>query len=294
MRRVLCLLLVFSGIAQFVHAETRPGDPIQLVVSPAACAEAVVEISPHAGSPRLDAWQRRHALLLRHGVFCGKQLSPEGSMTSVNALCWSRCTRRRSFASGEAPKEPHRRSFVRIGVFLVGGDRPATSNPGPLARWPTPAAVLRTGSREANERVRQGRTHPPAHTLADTRSTTAVGSGPPTSASPVRTASGPTIGHSTRPANPRSSCDPPPAHATSAPRRCCPLGSRDARRTTSGRPSVPAGSTAFCVVPGAGAVPPLPLPSGAGKQPRPGASLVPLLEGFAVFTHRQPAVIPMV
>ena len=36
MRRVLCLLLVFSGIAQFVHAETRPGDPIQLVVSPAA------------------------------------------------------------------------------------------------------------------------------------------------------------------------------------------------------------------------------------------------------------------
>jgi hypothetical protein len=36
MRRVLCVLLVFTFAVPFVHAAARPGDPIQLVVSPSA------------------------------------------------------------------------------------------------------------------------------------------------------------------------------------------------------------------------------------------------------------------
>src|SRR5580658_6258336 len=185
-------------------------------------------------------------------------------------------TSARSFTTGSAPKERTLCAFVRFGDFLVCGSHHTTSNLVLWARWPRPAAVLRTGSRAANEKGRQGRTRRPAHTLPDTRSTTVAGSDSTTSASPARTASGPTTGHSTMPANPRSSCDRPPARATSAPRCCCPSGSPDARRTTSVQASVPAGSTGFCVALGVVVVPPLPLPSGAGKRPRPCASLGPV------------------
>ena len=36
MRRILSVLIVFTVAVPFVHAEARPGDPIRLVVSPAA------------------------------------------------------------------------------------------------------------------------------------------------------------------------------------------------------------------------------------------------------------------
>ena len=36
MRRILPVLLAFTIAVPFVHADARPGDPIQLVVSPAA------------------------------------------------------------------------------------------------------------------------------------------------------------------------------------------------------------------------------------------------------------------
>jgi hypothetical protein len=39
MRRILSVLLVFAAAAPYVHADAKPGDPIQLVVGPAAAAK---------------------------------------------------------------------------------------------------------------------------------------------------------------------------------------------------------------------------------------------------------------
>ena len=157
-------------------------------------------------------------------------------MTSVNALCWSRCTRRLQFRKRRRLRRSRTGTVLRPNWGLLGWWRPPryveSGAAGSLAH------IRRCSSDRFQGSQREGSagTHPPACAHACRYAVNhRRGFRPPTSASPVRTASGPTIGHSTRPANPRSSCDPPPAHATSAPRRCCPLGSRDARRTTSGR-----------------------------------------------------------
>ena len=123
-------------------------------------------------------------------------------MTSVNALCWSRCTvaqfRKRRGSEGAAP------TVLHPNWGLLGWWRPPRYVESGAAGWLAHTRRCSSDRFQGSQREGSAGTHPPAwHTLADTRSTTAVGSGPPTSASPVRTASGPTIGHSTRPANPR-------------------------------------------------------------------------------------------